>query len=230
MEYNSENDLETLAIRVVKDAKKLNPEKRYLIAIAGIPGSGKTTISEKVVQLINKNWSLSQNDNTEVAISLSMDGFHFPKSYLDKMDAKLAHKRRGAHWTFDATGFVKMVKSLSNKKAEILAPSFDHAKGDPEYDSILIKKSIKIIIVEGLYTLMEKTEPWSKTLLCWNEKWIIKPKNELANTQRLAQRHVETGLEQNINDALERIRINDSVNAKDVIENFPKSFDIIIHN
>ncbi|PVU85641.1 hypothetical protein BB559_006903, partial [Furculomyces boomerangus] len=183
----------------------------------GIPGSGKTTISEKVVQLINKNWSLSQNDNTE-GIKIACK------------DPELAHKRRGAHWTFDATGFVKMVKSLSNKKAEILAPSFDHAKGDPEYDSILIKKSIKIIIVEGLYTLMEKTEPWSKTLLCWNEKWIIKPKNELANTQRLAQRHVETGLEQNINDALERIRINDSVNAKDVIENFPKSFDIIIHN
>lgn len=39
---------------------------------------------------------------TPVGIVVPLDGWHFTRSTLDSFpDPKLAHDRRGAHWTFD---------------------------------------------------------------------------------------------------------------------------------
>ena len=64
-------------------------------------------------------------------------------------DPKEALRRRGAHWTFDAHGFVQLVQRIrqqyyhpNSANADVLyAPSFDHAKGDPVPDDIEIRSS-----------------------------------------------------------------------------------------
>ena len=96
-----------------------------------------------------------------------MDGFHYYKSYLDKLDSSenevKSHYYRGAYWTFDSGLFLQRIQDLKNlDKAVVKFPSFDHAVGDPEEDKFLINKHsadgslVKtIIIIEGLYLLFD---------------------------------------------------------------------------
>jgi pantothenate kinase len=47
----------------------------------------------------------------------SQDGYHYTRAELDAtLDPKLAHARRGAHWTFDAPAFVRMVHTLKETR------------------------------------------------------------------------------------------------------------------
>lgn len=65
---------------------------RYIVGLAGPPGSGKTTLASEVVQRVNKLWpqkspSLdSQVNPPNVAAVLPMDGFHLYRSQLDAME------------------------------------------------------------------------------------------------------------------------------------------------
>src|SRR5207244_3462251 len=61
----------------------------YLVGISGIPGSGKTTLTDALHAL---------RPNAGV---LPMDGYHLPRSQLDAEGLR----RRGAQFTFDAALF-----------------------------------------------------------------------------------------------------------------------------
>jgi pantothenate kinase len=58
-----------------------------------------------------------------------MDGYHYYRSELDAMDdpAEL-HRRRGAHWTFNADRFIREMKEARAAGAGAF-PSFDHHEG-----------------------------------------------------------------------------------------------------
>ena len=50
-----------------------------------------------------------------------MDGFHLYRRELDAMaDPAEAHKRRGAHWTFDAAAFVACVAQIKSTGAALV--------------------------------------------------------------------------------------------------------------
>lgn len=80
----------------------------------------------------------------------------------------MAFRRRGAPFTFDAAGFLKLVRRLRDTpvtecdELEIMirAPSFDHALKDPVEDAIVVSSQTKLVIVEGNYTLLDE-EPWA---------------------------------------------------------------------
>ncbi|OLY80312.1 putative uridine kinase [Smittium mucronatum] len=159
-----------------------------------------------------------------------MDGFHLPKAALDSFeDPKLAHSRRGAHWTFDSTGFVNLIKLLPGAKP-VTAPSFDHSIGDPVPNAIVISGSTKLILVEGLYTILSTTKPWSDLNSLWSETWLIKSKDANLTAARLAQRHVSSGLEPDLAGARNRILINDSLNADFLLNDLPENIDVTILN
>lgn len=71
-------------------------------------------------------------------------------------DPELAHARRGAPYTFDASAFLKCVASVyaAQEAERIVAPSFDHVLGDPCAEGFVIERRHKIILVEGLYVLL----------------------------------------------------------------------------
>ena len=54
--------------------RSTNPGKRVIIALAGPPGSGKSTAAQQVVNLLN------QDQPEPWAQVLPMDGFHYPQS------------------------------------------------------------------------------------------------------------------------------------------------------
>jgi len=87
---------DALARRAFDAALAAPPGRRYVVGLAGCPGSGKTTTAAAVVARCN---ALAQSAGLapDFAALLPMDGFHLYRSQLDAMpDPAEAHRRRGA--------------------------------------------------------------------------------------------------------------------------------------
>ncbi|CAD7701967.1 unnamed protein product [Ostreobium quekettii] len=94
------------------------------------------------------------SNGVEFAAVVPMDGFHYYKAQLDSMkDPMKAYLHRGAHWTFDAAGFVAALRRIRETGAASL-PSFDHGRGDPVEDDIKVQSGTRLVIVEGNYLLL----------------------------------------------------------------------------
>ena len=146
-------------------------------------------------------------------ILIGLDGWHLTRAQLDAMsDPKLAHDRRGAHWTFDAEGYASFVKAIREPlsivgEESIKAPTFDHAKKDPEYDAVEILPHHRIVVIEGLYTFLS-LGPWKVAGEALDERWFIDLGISEA-TQRLVVRHVQTGVAKDMEEAIWRADNND---------------------
>jgi pantothenate kinase len=187
-----------------------DPECRLLVGIAGIPGSGKTSLARMIVHQINlrtKDPSIS----SPAAILVGLDGWHLTRDRLRAMaDPKLAFDQRGAHWTFDPISYYSFVKRLREPisgSGVIKAPSFDHALKDPTPESIHILASHRIVIIEGLYVLLTENS-WKEATDLLDERWLIDVDVEEAR-RRLLKRHVITGVAADETEAVWRVDNND---------------------
>lgn len=179
--------------------------KRILIGLAGLPGSGKTTLAQQL-QLD----FLSAHPNCSMQV-LSMDGFHLSKAQLQALpNPERAFARRGAPWTFDALGFVQKLRELKGGQRRVTWPIFEHRVGDPVADAIVIEPNCQLILVEGLYILYRE-QAWAGLEGLWDETWYLDTPLELAQA-RLVQRHQQAwGISQAA--ALERVLSSDAKNA-----------------
>ncbi|KAI1789180.1 P-loop containing nucleoside triphosphate hydrolase protein [Ganoderma leucocontextum] len=219
--------------------KHILPDARLIVGIAGVPASGKSTLAQLITDRVNaavRVWLRNGTDavtaavhNAEpVAVYVGLDGWHLTRAQLDAFpDPKLAHDRRGAHWTFDGEGYVGFVRALrrpihatpatpganaSPANQTVYAPSFDHAKKDPVFDSIPVYPHHRLVILEGLYTFL-KTEPWSAASELLDERWWVDINEETAE-KRLVVRHVKTGVAKDMEEAIWRSRENDVPNGR----------------
>ncbi|ORY57442.1 P-loop containing nucleoside triphosphate hydrolase protein [Pseudomassariella vexata] len=189
---------------------------RAVIALAGPPGSGKSTIAAEVVHRLNAGRV------TPAAAVVPMDGFHYSRATLDSFpNAAEAYARRGAAWTFDSAGVVALFKALDAGKMipreeapVVRAPSFDHALKDPVADDITIPSSVTLVILEGNWLLYDE-DPWRKIAGMVDETWFVDVDRDIARN-RVARRHIRSGIETTWNDALARAEDNDIPNGDDV--------------
>jgi len=102
--------------------------------------------------------------------------------------------RAGAEWTFDGAAFVAAVAAARGRAGEaVLAPSFDHAAGDPVADDIQVAPATRLVLAEGLYLFLD-APPWAdlqaRQLL--DERWFMDVPPEVA-TRRIVARHLAVG-------------------------------------
>lgn len=188
------------------------PSERLVIGLCGIPASGKTSLAQAVVKRVNQISAANGNSNDgEIAIYIGLDGWHLPRSALAALpNPQEAFARRGAHWTFSATGYLDFVSKLRAPPITdlpIQAPSFSHAIKDPIEGDLRVTSSHRIVLIEGLYVFLD-VDPWSVAGHLLDERWFLEVDVEVAR-ERLVQRHVKSGVTENLEDAMLRARDND---------------------
>jgi pantothenate kinase len=170
-----EPDLASLVVQARGLAKG---GKRAILGICGAPGAGKSTLAVAMTAELG-----------DAAVLVPIDGFHFANAELERLGRR---DRKGARDTFDAAGFVDLLRRLKPQTDDVVyAPIFDRQIEASIPDAIAIDRCVPLVITEGNYLLLDEP-PWARVgaLLdaCW---YIVGPEDE--RLRRLIARHVEFG-------------------------------------
>ncbi|GEO84442.1 MULTISPECIES: nucleoside triphosphate hydrolase [Alphaproteobacteria] len=137
---------DSIATTIVRRAEGA---RRFLVAIAGPPGAGKSTLAERLAEILNAAG--------EHAAVLPMDGFHMDNGILEDRGLLL---RKGAPETFDVRGFADIVRAVRAGEEEVLVPVFDRDREIAIASARPISPHDRIVLIEGNYLLLDQ-EPWA---------------------------------------------------------------------
>lgn len=124
---------------------------RVIVALAGAPGSGKSTVAATLAERLNAG-------RPDLAAVLAMDGYHYDDLLLVPQGKRA---RKGAPDTFDVAGLRHVLGRLrAADEAAVAVPVFDRSIEIARAGARLIGRDVRIIIVEGNWLLLGQ-EPWS---------------------------------------------------------------------
>ena len=189
---------------------------RFLIALAGPPGAGKSTLADALVERLN----ITLPDAPAVAVP--MDGFHYDNLILD---ARNLRTRKGAPETFDASGFLALVQRLRNATDDVAIPVFDRARDLSRASARMIEPRHRLLVVEGNYLLLDRPV-WRDLAPLFDITIFLKPTIATIE-ERLIQRWLDHGF--NRDEALTKARGNDLANAATIL-NESRSADIVLQD
>jgi pantothenate kinase len=170
-----EGDIEVLISRARRLAEA---GERRLLGITGAPGAGKSTIAARVVEALG-----------EAAALVPMDGFHLANAELERLGRR---DRKGAIDTFDAGGYVALLRRLRSPAGEaVSAPTFRREIEEPIACAIPVAPEVPLVVTEGNYLLVPGG-PWAAVRDLLDEAWYVAPDEE-TRIEWLIARHVEFG-------------------------------------
>ena len=117
--------------------------KRRLIAVAGAPASGKSTIAEQIADQLCATGHKAQ--------VVPMDGFHLDNAELDKMDLRA---RKGAPETFDIDALTVLIARIQDAP-QVSYPIFDRAADRAIPAGGTLCPDVETVVVEGNYLLFD---------------------------------------------------------------------------
>lgn len=172
---------------LVEAAEQLLKEggPRKFFAIAGAPGSGKSTTAERLCEALEKR-------HPGAIALLPMDGFHFDDTVLDDMGRR---PWKGAPDTFDVSGLRYLLQRLHDPdEGAVAVPVFDRKLEISRGSARIIPANVQLIIVEGNYILLNDG-PWRSLAPLFDLTALIDvPEEELR--RRLRNRWVGFGLDE----------------------------------
>lgn len=143
-----------LAALVQHLAGMASGKSRVIVALAGAPGSGKSTMAERLVDGVN-------TARPGYAALLPMDGYHYDDILLNQLGKRA---RKGSPDTFDVGGLRHMLMRLrARDEAEVAVPVFDREIEIARAGARMIPQSVGLVVVEGNYVLLRDT-PWDGLL------------------------------------------------------------------
>ena len=180
--------------QVLKSSKR---QARRVVAIAGPPASGKSTLAAGLVAALRGAGVHSQ--------LVPMDGFHLDNRILT--DCGILD-RKGSPPSFDAIGLLRLVQVLGASQ-ELYFPIFDRDRDLSVAGAGHIASECDTIVIEGNYLLMD-APIWRDMARYWDLS-IYLSCDEAELEARLIQRWVDHGLAPK--DARIRTHSNDLPNA-----------------
>lgn len=144
--------------------------RRRLLGICGAPGAGKSTLAARLVASLEGR-----------AVLVGMDGFHLAQAELDRLGRA---DRKGAPDTFDADGYVDLLRRLRSTGDKIVyAPLFRREIEEPIANAVPVPPGTPLVITEGNYLLL-----WPDVRPLLDEVWFLDPDPGLRR-DRLVARH-----------------------------------------
>ena len=145
--------------RLKNSSAESNSCRPFMVALVGLPGSGKSVSSMLLA---------NELDKMDLPCFVTPhDGYHLYMHQLRLMpDPQDYIYRRGAPDTFDPKNLYRDLLRIRGehpdypKEDQIKIPAFDHSKGDPEPDKHVFDRfHHKIVLCEGLY-LLHQEDGW----------------------------------------------------------------------
>lgn len=118
---------------------------RTIVGIVGPPGVGKSTLATALAGA------------REDAVAVGMDGFHLSNAELERLGLA---DRKGAPQTFDAAGFVALIRRIRTGGELVYAPAYSRVLHESIGGVIPVPEQTRLVVVEGNYLLLPQA-PWS---------------------------------------------------------------------
>jgi pantothenate kinase len=196
----------TMTLAAIADSivEKAGKSPRFIVAIAGPPGAGKSTLADALQEELTRRG--------EKSAVLPMDGFHMDNGILEERGLL---KRKGAPETFDVRAFIDIVAAVRGADEEVLVPVFDRSREIAIASARPVSPETRIILAEGNYLLLNEA-PWSRLDGMFDLSIFVGPPYDLLE-ERLRQRWVHYGLDAA---GIEwKLYGNDLPNGKRIIDN-----------
>ena len=153
--------------------------ERRILGIVGAPGAGKSALAAAVLARLGD----------ESARGVPMDGFHLADAELARLGRRA---RKGAVDTFDAGGYVALLRRLTRQSEEtVYAPEFRRDLEEPIAGALAVPRSVPLVVTEGNYLLVD-SGPWAAVRDLLDEAWYLDPPTSVRH-DRLIRRHEAYG-------------------------------------
>lgn len=181
--------------------RKAAGRDRLVVAIAGPPGAGKSSLASALLPLLPEG----------AATIVAMDGFHYDNTVIEARGLKAV---KGAPETFDFNGFRHTLERLRRPGEEVAVPVFDRQADIAHASAAIVTPEARFVLVEGNYLLFDESPWYGLSPLFDLTVWLDVPVEELE--RRLIQRWLDNGLDEE--EARSRAFGNDLPNARRVLE------------
>jgi pantothenate kinase len=179
-------DTATKMPRRVEDMRELEQRARALagggarrlLGITGAPGAGKSMLAREIAAALG--------DRARV---VPMDGFHLANAQLRRLGRDV---RKGAIDTFDAAGYVALLRRLRHPRGgTVFAPEFHRDIEESIAGAIAVEPDVALVVTEGNY-LLANSGPWREVRELLDEVWFCEVADGV-RIDRLVARRVSQG-------------------------------------
>ncbi len=168
----------TVADALLRARELAGRGRRVVLGLAGPPGGGKSTVAQRIADDLG--------DRVRI---VGMDGFHLAQVELDRLGRA---NRKGAPDTFDAAGYVALLRRLRDPGDEtVYAPLFRRDLEEPVGSAVPVAPDVPLVVTEGNYLLVPDA-PWGAVRGLLEEAWYVETPRDV-RLQRLIARHVAFG-------------------------------------
>lgn len=160
-------------------AALLDAGTRRVLGIVGPPGAGKSTLAAAVAAAF-----------PDRCVVVPMDGFHLAQRELERLGRA---DRKGAPDTFDAAGYVALLRRLRAPVAgeTVYAPEYRRELHNAVAGAIGVPADVPLVLTEGNYLLLG-SHGFGPVAGLLDEVWFV-DQPEGRRLERLVARHERTG-------------------------------------